>query len=139
MPSGINRSSDKKKLRMSFYILVTKILSILFFICTFAVLRVKVDVMTIVSTRDFRANQSKYLGMVNRGEKVILKSRLGRFHLTPAPVSVEDEEEPKRDVTAEVCRALNDWKEYLDTGKSDKFRPARELLYELRDNQAQGL
>ena len=44
--------------------------------------------MTIVTTREFRANQSKFLGMARRGEHVILKSRLGSFRLTP-----EEEEE----------------------------------------------
>lgn len=91
--------------------------------------------MTIVSTREFRANQTKYLGMVDRGEHVILKSRRGSYRLTP----VEEEEEPKRNVTAEICQGMKDWKDYLETGESDKFRPARELLYELRDNQASGL
>ena len=94
--------------------------------------------MTIVSTTDFRANQTKYLGMVDRGEHVILKSRRGRYRLLPVE-DEEEEEEPKRDVTAEVCQALKDWKEYLDTGKSDKFRPANELIDELRNLQAQRL
>lgn len=92
--------------------------------------------MTVVSTREFRANQTKFLGLARRGEHVVLKSRLGNFRLTPTE---EEEEEPKRNVTEEVGRALKDWKEYLDTGKSDKFRPAKELLYELRNLEAQGL
>ncbi len=39
--------------------------------------------MTIVSARDFRANQGKYFSMVNSGEHVILKSREGNFRLVP--------------------------------------------------------
>jgi len=88
--------------------------------------------MTIVSTRDFRANQTKFVDMALRGEHVVLKSRRGSVRLMP----VEDEEkaeEPKRDVTAEICQAMKDWKEYLETGKSDKFRPASELIDELRN------
>ncbi|MBQ9655279.1 MAG: hypothetical protein IJV38_04580 [Prevotella sp.] len=96
-----------------------------------------IDDMTIVSTTEFRANQTKYLGLVDRGERVILRTRKGSYHLTPA--TDEDVEEAKRDVTAEVCQALKDWKEYLDTGKSDKFRPANELIDELRNLQAQRL
>lgn len=95
-------------------------------------------IMTIVTTREFRANQTKFLGMARRGEHVVLKSRMGNFRLTPT----EDEEEPegpRRNVTEEVCRALKDWKEYLDTGKSDYFRPAEELIYELRNLEAQGV
>ena len=87
--------------------------------------------MTIVSTTDFRANQTKYLGMVDRGEAVILKSRRGSYRLLPA-----EEEEPKRDVTAEICRGMKDWKEYLETGKSDKFRPLDEFLDELRNSES---
>lgn len=85
--------------------------------------------MTIVSTTDFRANQTKYLGMVDSGEAVILKSRRGSYRLIPV-----EEEEPKRDVTAEICRGMKHWKEYLETGKSDYFRPAKELLNELRNS-----
>ena len=88
--------------------------------------------MTIVSTRDFRANQTKFVDMALRGEHVVLKSRRGSVRLMP----VEDEEkaeEPKRDVTAEICQAMKDWKEFLDTGKSDKFVSWEEMMDELRD------
>ena len=88
--------------------------------------------MTIVSTRDFRANQTKFVDMALRGEDVVLKSRRGSVRLMP----VEDEEkaeEPKRDVTAEICQAMKDWKEFLDTGTSDKFVSWEEMMDELRD------
>ena len=88
--------------------------------------------MTIVSTTDFRANQTKYLGMVDSGEAVILKSRRGSYRLMP----VEDEEEdekPRRDITAEICQAMKDCKEYLETGKSDNFVSWEEMMDELRD------
>lgn len=85
--------------------------------------------MTIVTTRDFRTNQTKYLDMALRGEQVVLKSRRGSVRLMP----VEDEK-PKRDVTAEICQGMKDWKEYLETGKSDYFRPAKELLNELHNS-----
>ncbi len=39
--------------------------------------------MTIVTARDFRANQSKYIGMAFSGEDVFLTSRVGRVKLTP--------------------------------------------------------
>jgi len=90
--------------------------------------------MTIVSTRDFRANQTKFLDMALRGEHVVLKSRRGSVRLIPV-----EEEEPRRDVTAEICQGMKDWKEYLETGKSDKFRPASELIDELRNLQTSGL
>ena len=40
-------------------------------------------IMTIVSIRDFRANQSKYLGLAAGGESVILTSRTGNFKIVP--------------------------------------------------------
>ena len=39
--------------------------------------------MTVVSIRDFRANQSKYLGLAAGGESVILTSRAGSFKIVP--------------------------------------------------------
>ncbi len=39
--------------------------------------------MYIISTRDFRDNQTKYLGLVNSGKDVILKSRAGNFRIIP--------------------------------------------------------
>lgn len=91
--------------------------------------------MTIVTTRDFRANQTKFLDMALRGEHVVLKSRRGSVRLTPVEDEAE-EEEPKRDVTAEICQAMKDWKEYLETGKSDKFRPLDEFLDELHYSES---
>lgn len=88
--------------------------------------------MTIVTTRDFRANQTKFLDMALRGEHVVLKSRRGSVRLMPVEDEAE-EEEPKRDVTAEICQAMKDWKEYLETGKSDKFVTWEEMMDELRD------
>ena len=84
--------------------------------------------MTIVSTREFRANQTKFLGMASRGEHVVLKSRLGSYRLIPI-----EEEEEKRDVTAEICQGMKDWKEFLETGKSEKFVSWEEMMDELRD------
>ncbi len=89
--------------------------------------------MTIVSTREFRANQTKYLGLVDRGEHVVLRSRRGSYRLLPVE-EADEKEESKRDVTAEVCRGLKEWKKYLDTGETDYFRPAEELLYELQNS-----
>ena len=87
--------------------------------------------MTIVGTRDFRANQTKYLEMVDRGEHVVLRSRRGQYRLTAIPAAPK--RPSKRDVTAEICEGMKDWKEFLETGKSDKFRPAEELIDELRN------
>jgi prevent-host-death family protein len=41
--------------------------------------------MLVISMREFRANQSKYLRLANTGENVVLRSRgEGSFILTPA-------------------------------------------------------
>ena len=61
--------------------------------------------MIVISTRDFRANQTRYLDMARRGEDVILKSRdAGSFRLTP--VDTEDAVVSKRDLTEELRLAL---------------------------------
>jgi hypothetical protein len=40
--------------------------------------------MLVISMKEFRSNQNKYLGLAKEGEKVILKSREnGNFALTP--------------------------------------------------------
>ena len=43
----------------------------------------------IVTGRDFRANQSKYIGYAHSGEDVILKSRAGNVRLIPVDKSEE--------------------------------------------------
>lgn len=47
--------------------------------------------MTIVSTRDFRSNMTKYLNMAKAGEQVILKSRVGCFRIIPEDKSKDIE------------------------------------------------
>lgn len=84
--------------------------------------------MTIVSASDFRANQGKYLGMALEGHDVVLRSRRGNFRLT----LVEDDEEPRRDVTSEVCQGLEDFRAYLDGDKS-RMVTWEEMMDELRD------
>lgn len=71
--------------------------------------------MVIVSTRDFRSNQSHYLDMVNRGESVILRSRAGSFRITP--VSENDIVE-KSDLVTDLRNALIEVKEVLAGNKS---------------------
>ena len=73
--------------------------------------------MTIVSARDFRANQGKYFSMVNSGEHVILKSREGSFRLVPVTQSdaVSDSTEK---VAADLRGALRELKEVI-AGKKE--------------------
>ena len=44
----------------------------------------------IVTGRDFRANQSRYIGYAHSGEDVILKSRAGSVRLIPVDMSVTE-------------------------------------------------
>jgi hypothetical protein len=39
--------------------------------------------MVVISTRDFRTNQTKYLNLAKAGEHVVLKSRAGNFRIFP--------------------------------------------------------
>jgi len=94
--------------------------------------------MTVVSTTDFRANMTKFFALADGGERVVVQSRQGSYSLKPVKPAAKKAAKPRRrNVTEEVCRALKDWKEYLETGKSDNFRPAEELIDELRHIQAQ--
>lgn len=46
--------------------------------------------MTIITGREFRSNQSKYIGMAHKGERVVISSRSGYAELTP--IGMEDKE-----------------------------------------------
>lgn len=68
--------------------------------------------MTIVSARDFRANQGKYFSMVNSGEHVILKSREGNFRLVPVTSSDSISDESQK-IAAELRGDLRELKEVI--------------------------
>lgn len=87
--------------------------------------------MIVISTRDFRANQTKFLDMARNGEDVILKSRSsGSFKLTP--VDAEDSVVSKRDLTEELRLALQQVKDHM-AGKI-KLKSAESLIDELRNS-----
>lgn len=67
--------------------------------------------MIVISTRDFRTNQSKYLNLVKSGEHIVLKSRSGSFKITP--VSEEDAVVNKRDLADDLRKALVEVKESI--------------------------
>ena len=84
--------------------------------------------MLVISTRDFRANQSKFMDMANNGEDIILKSRKkGSFKLVP--LTEEDTVIGKRDIMNELKGALQQVKDHLD-GKI-KLKSAESLINEL--------
>jgi type I restriction enzyme, R subunit len=61
--------------------------------------------MVIVSTRDFRTNQTKYLNLAKAGEHVVLKSRAGNFRIYPEN-SNEGAIQAPRDLMVELKNAL---------------------------------
>ncbi len=63
--------------------------------------------MVVVSTRDFRVNQTKYLNMAKSGEHVVLKSRAGTFRISP-------EDNTQRDLILELKNALTEVKEAIE-------------------------
>ncbi len=84
--------------------------------------------MTIVSARDFRANQGKYFSMVNSGEHVILKSREGNFRLVPVTSSDSISDESQK-IAAELRGALRELKEVI--ARKKKLSTLDSLIDEL--------
>ena len=84
--------------------------------------------MVIVSTRDFRTNQTKYLNLAKAGEHVVLKSRAGNFRIYPEN-SNEGAIQAPRDLMAELKNALSEVKEAI-AGKR-VLQSAESLLDEL--------
>ena len=87
--------------------------------------------MTIVSARDFRANQGKYFSMENSGEHVILKSRTGSFKIVP--ISSDDIVSNKRDLAAELRGALQEVKDHMEGKK--QLQSLDSLLDELSSSR----
>ena len=83
--------------------------------------------MVVVSTRDFRTNQTKYLNLAKAGEHVVLKSRVGSFRIFPDDGSGNIE--TSRDLMKELKNALTEVKEVI-AGKR-KLQSADSLLNEL--------
>ena len=67
--------------------------------------------MVVVSTRDFRTNQTKYLNMAKSGEHVVLKSRAGNFRISPQ--DGEHTIDAPRHVMKELKNALTEVKEVI--------------------------
>ena len=77
---------------------------------------------------------TKFFALADSGEHVVVRSRQGSYSLKPVKTATKKTAKPRRrNVTEEVCRGLKEWKKYLETGKSDYFRPAEDLINELRN------
>jgi len=77
--------------------------------------------MQVVSAREFRSNQGKYLNAAMNGQSVMLKSRYGNFKITP--ITEEDT------LTARICEGLKQVK-MIEDGKLTR-RTIQDLLDEL--------
>lgn len=77
--------------------------------------------MTIVTSREFRSNQSKYFSLVNKGEDVILKSRAGAFRIVP--VTKDDTVMSK----TEFLQMLKKAETQIAKGESTKVESVDEL------------
>jgi antitoxin (DNA-binding transcriptional repressor) of toxin-antitoxin stability system len=80
--------------------------------------------MLVVSTREFRERQGKYLGMVANGEDVVLKSRKeGSFKIVP--LQRDDALMSKEEFYAKLDRAIQQIKDgqlhTLDMNSIDEF------------------
>ena len=84
-------------------------------------------IMVVVSTRDFRTNQTKYLNLAKAGEHVVLKSRAGSFRIFPDDGG--DTIDAPRDLMKELKNALTEVKEAI-AGKR-VLQSADSLLDEL--------
>lgn len=67
------------------------------------------SIMEIVSTREFRSNQGKFLTAARAGESVVLTSRYGNFKIVPIS---SDDELVRRDIR-QSCKEVRDHLEGL--------------------------
>ena len=77
--------------------------------------------MTVISIRDFRSNQGKYLGLAAKGESVILTSRAGSFKIVP--VSEDDSVVSKKEFFERVDEA----RRQIAEGRGTKVGSKEEL------------
>ncbi len=77
--------------------------------------------MQVVSAREFRANQGKFLTAAKSGQSVLLTSRYGNFIISP--VKEEDT------LTTRICRGLEEIKQ-IQEGKAKGYT-VDELIDEL--------
>ena len=79
--------------------------------------------MLVISSREFRANQGKYLGMAASGEDIVLKSREnGSFKLVP--ITSDDTLMSKGDFFDKIDRASQS----IRAGKGKTFHNREDLL-----------
>ena len=63
--------------------------------------------MEIVTTREFRANQTKFLTKAKKGDPIVLVSRMGSFKIMPIT-------EKDSLIDSQLCAALDEVKAHVD-------------------------
>ena len=100
---------------------VLKSLNLVAILVLFVYLCRKTKIMQVVSAREFRANQGKYLIKANAGQSLLLTSRYGSFKIVP--ISEEDS------LTTRICKGLQQVK-LIEEGELPS-RTIEDLLDEL--------
>ena len=100
---------------------VLKLLNLVAILVTNSYFCRKTKIMQVVSAREFRANQGKYLIKANAGQSLLLTSRYGSFKIVP--ISEED------NLTTRICKGLQQVK-LIEEGKLPS-RTIEDLLDEL--------
>ena len=78
--------------------------------------------MVVISSRDFRTNQSKYLGMAANGQGIVLTTRsLGSFKIVP--IQEDDTLMTREELYQKIDRGIQEIKE----GKGYKVSTKEEL------------
>lgn len=82
--------------------------------------------MTIITGREFRANQGKYIDMAHRGENVYIKTRKGNVILTPVTDDIEGDEAAFQEYvhSSSFLVCANKAKQEHDEGKTIRFESA---------------
>lgn len=71
--------------------------------------------MVVVSCRDFRDNQNKYIKIAHHGEDVVISSRAGNVKLTP--ISKDDIVINRNEITPELAAEIERARKELREGK----------------------
>lgn len=84
----------------------------------------------IITAKDFRASQSRYIGAAYQGEAVLVKARAGDFLITPIKKKNTKKKAKGKDFAGDFRQALTQLMETME-GKR-KPKPVEELIDELR-------
>ena len=82
-------------------------------------------VMVVISGRDFRANQTKYIKIAHQGEDVVISSRAGNVKLTP--ISRDDMVINKNEITPELAAEIERARQEYREGKCITLRTHEDI------------